>query len=230
MISIALGRNLDGADGTINMDVRATIASGELITLYGPTGSGKSSILRMLAGLMEPHEGTITIADEVWFDSENDINLKPQYRNVGMVFQEYSLFPNMTVRENLEYALSANQDRNIVEELLDIAELKNLEHKRPNTLSGGQKQRVALTRALVRKPKLLLLDEPLSALDSEMRSKLQDFILQFHQQFNLTTILVSHDLHEVLKMSKRILVLEKGQIKADTSPQALFKIQFSNSI
>jgi molybdate transport system ATP-binding protein len=230
MISIALGRNLDGADGTINMDVRVSIASGELITLYGPTGSGKSSILRMLAGLMEPHEGTIKVADEVWFDKDTKINLKPQYRNVGMVFQEYSLFPNMTVKENLEYALSANQDRNIVEELLDIAELKNLEHKRPNTLSGGQKQRVALTRSLVRKPKLLLLDEPLSALDSEMRSKLQDFILRFHQQFNLTTILVSHDLHEVLKMSKRILVLEKGRISADTSPQALFKVQFSNSI
>jgi molybdate transport system ATP-binding protein len=225
MISIILKRKLNGADGSLNLSVSISIARGELITLYGPTGSGKSSLLRMLAGLMKPHDGSIKIGDEIWFDQQNKINLKPQHRNIGMVFQEYSLFPNMTVRENLEYALSPKQDTNIIDELLDIAELRNLEHARPVMLSGGQKQRVALTRALVRKPKLLLLDEPLSALDSEMRSKLQDFILQFHSQFDLTTIMVSHDLHEVLKMSKRILVLENGQIKMDTSPQAFFKTQ-----
>jgi molybdate transport system ATP-binding protein len=128
------------------------------------------------------------------------------------------LFPNMTVRGNMEFALQKGQSSGIVDDLLELTELTNLADKNPAPLSGGQKQRVALARALVRRPKLLLLDEPLSALDSVMQSKLQDYLLKVHDQFSLTTILVSHDINEVMKMSKRVLILENGRVEKDGAP------------
>lgn len=220
MIALNINKKLHGADGDFHLRINTQVESGQLVTLYGPTGSGKSSILRMVAGLMRPDGGDIRVADEIWYDEEKNVNLKPQKRNIGLVFQEYSLFPNMTVRQNLEYALDKNENPEIVDELLEVAGLKNLQDRRPHLLSGGQRQRVALTRALVRRPKLLLLDEPLSALDQEMRTRLQDYVLLFHQEMKLTTILVTHDFPEVMKMSKRMLVLENGLIKKDCSPES----------
>jgi molybdate transport system ATP-binding protein len=223
MITIDILKKLNGTDGDLNLKIKTTIQRGELVTLYGPNGAGKSSVIRMIAGLMEPDEGTIVVGKDVWFDKIKGISIKPQQRKIGMVFQEYSLFPNMTVRANLEYALEKNQNDNIIDELLEVVEMKKLEDKKPSMLSGGQKQRIGLIRALVRRPHVLLLDEPLSALDHEMRVKLQDYILDFHHQFNLTTILVSHDFPEVLKMSKRVLVIEKGVIKQDTVPEQILR-------
>lgn len=221
MIEISLVKKLTGADGPFDLKFTTSIKYGELVALYGPTGSGKSSVLRMLAGLMRPDEGVISVGDHIWFDHKKRINVIPQERTIGMVFQDYSLFPNMTVRQNLEFALSRDQNSHIVEELLTISGLTNLADKRPTFLSGGQRQRIALTRAMVRKPDILLLDEPLSALDTKMRAILQDYILDFHQRFNLTIILVSHDLNEVIKMSRRVLVLESGSIAKDCEPQLI---------
>lgn len=223
MIKLHIKRKLAGADGPISLDINTQINDGELVSLYGPTGSGKSSILRMIAGLLKPDGGSIEVDGCLWYHHERKFFMKTQHRNIGMVFQDYSLFPNMTVRENLEFALAKNQNKDIVSELLEIAGLNNLQHEKPATLSGGQKQRVALARALVRKPKVLLLDEPLSALDSEMRSKLQDYILQFHHEFRLKTILVTHDFPEVLKMCKRVLVIENGQLTRDCEPSQLIR-------
>ena len=220
MIRIKVEKKLRGADAPFTLKVDTTIAKGELITIYGPTGAGKSSVLRILAGLLKPEYGEITVDNSTWLHTEKKIFVSPQHRDIGMVFQDYALFPNMTVRENLEFALAKNQDLKIVDELLEVSQLGNLQYTRPLLLSGGQKQRVALTRALVRKPKVLLLDEPLSALDSKMRFSLQDYILDFHQRFDLTTILITHDLPEVIKMSKRVLLLENGAI-IETSPQQL---------
>jgi molybdate transport system ATP-binding protein len=221
MMVINLQRKLVGAHGELHLQFETEIKKGELVTLYGPSGAGKSSVLRMLAGLMNADQGTIQIGNETWYDHSKRIFIKPQHRSIGMVFQDHSLFPNMTVRENLAFALEKGQSNGIIDELLQITELTTLAHSRPALLSGGQKQRVALARALVRKPELLLLDEPLSALDTDLRRKLQDYILQVHQQFNLTTILVSHDLPEVIKMSPRMLVLENGRIAKEGSPKEI---------
>jgi molybdate transport system ATP-binding protein len=218
MIEVKLTRKLFGANGEMNLSLDAIIQQGELVTIYGPSGAGKTSVLRMLAGLLKPDAGLIKFDGNVWFDSSKGIHRRPQLRNIGLVFQDYSLFPNMTVRGNLEFALQKGQSSGIVDDLLELTELRILADKNPATLSGGQKQRVALARALVRKPNLLLLDEPLSALDSVMQSKLQDYLLQVHAQFKLTTILVSHDISEVMKMSKRVLILENGRVEKDGAP------------
>jgi molybdate transport system ATP-binding protein len=220
MININIEKRLIGADGPFTLKVVSTIERRELITIYGPTGAGKSSIIKMVAGLLQPDLGSITVDNIVWFNSKSNVSIPPQHRDIGMVFQDYALFPNMTVRENLAFALAKHQDTKIVDELLEVSNLTNFADRRPLLLSGGQKQRVALARALVRKPKLLLLDEPLSALDSKMRSTLQDYILDFHKRFELTTILISHDLQEVLKMSGRVFVVENGSLTV-TSPDHL---------
>jgi molybdate transport system ATP-binding protein len=218
MIEIKVIRKLFSAGGELTLTFDAVIKTGEFVTIYGPSGAGKTSVLRMFAGLMKPDSGVIIVEDDVWYDSAKRINVIPQRRDIGIVFQEYSLFPNMTVRENLEFALQKGQSPKIVDELLELTELGNLHDKKPSVLSGGQKQRVAVARALVRKPKLLLLDEPLSALDSVMQSKLQDYLLYIHDQFKLTTILVSHDINEVIKMSRRVVILEDGSVKKDGIP------------
>ena len=160
----------------------------------------------------------------MWYDSTVGVNVKPQERNVGIVFQEYALFPNMTVRGNLEYALKKDQSTAIVDELLDLMELSSLGGKKPAVLSGGQQQRVALARAIVRRPKVLLLDEPMSALDTNLRLKIQDYILSVHRQYNLTTILVSHDLLEVTRLSTYVYLMDNGQIVSQGAPKKVLPI------
>ncbi|RPA67530.1 ATP-binding cassette domain-containing protein [Cyclobacteriaceae bacterium YHN15] len=215
MIELDLHKKLFGADGLIQLQIKITIQTNELVTLYGPSGAGKTSIIRMIAGLMKPDKGSILVDGDTWFDSQQKMHLRTQERPIGLVFQEYSLFPNMTVYENLRFALPKGDTEEMIEELLETIGLKNLRDTKPNLLSGGQKQRVAVARALVRKPSILLLDEPLSSLDTAMRNKLQDDILAFHKRFRLTTILVSHDYHEVKKMSDRVLLVENGRIVAE---------------
>jgi molybdate transport system ATP-binding protein len=149
MISINISKKLFGANGELNLQFNSKIISQEFVTIYGPSGAGKTSMIRMLAGLLQPDNGTIQVDEDIWFDKNKKTNIKPQLRNIGIVFQEYSLFPNMTVRGNLEFALEKNQSKNIVDELLQLTELEQLHDKKPGVLSGGQKQRVALARALI---------------------------------------------------------------------------------
>ncbi len=222
MIKLNLHKTLNGVSGDLNLNLDLNISKGEFVTLYGNSGVGKTSILRMLSGLMLPNAGKIIVDDEVWFDTEQKINLKPQQRQLGYVFQDYGLFPNMTVRQNLEFAREKYKKTNSISELMDIIELQELQDRKPNTLSGGQQQRVALARALVQQPKLLLLDEPLSALDNAIRIKLQDYILKAHNTYGLTTILVSHDIGEVMKLSDRMIVIEDGQIIKQGAPLEVF--------
>ncbi len=223
MISINIQKTLFAATGKMQLALQLEIKQGQLVTLYGVSGVGKTSTLRMLAGLLKPDAGQLKVGQELWYSSEQKVNLKPQERQVGMVFQDYALFPNMTVLQNLEFALGKQTNKKIIKELIEVVELGDLQHRKPSTLSGGQQQRVALARALVQQPKLLLLDEPLSALDQEIRSKLQAYILQVHRHFKLTTILVSHDKKEIVKLSDWIFVLEKGQVKQQGHPISIFE-------
>ena len=212
MIEMALTKRLHTAHGEINLSVEMTIGAQKLVTLYGKSGTGKTTILRMLCGLMQADGGYIRADNRLWYHHEEKINLAPQKRGVGMVFQDYALFPNMTVRKNLEFASRGGKDRSFIDEILTVMDLKNLRDRYPALLSGGQKQRVALARALVAKPDVLLLDEPLSALDTAMRQHLQEIILEIHKRFALTIILVSHDVEEILKLSDQIFVIDNGKV------------------
>lgn len=209
MLKIDINKKLHGANGDMDLDVNLTIKEGDFVALAGQSGSGKTTLLRILAGL-ESATGHISIADEVWLENKNVIS--PQKRKIGFVFQDYALFANMSIEENLLYV---NKDKNLANELLEITELSELKKRLPNTLSGGQKQRVSLCRAMMNRPKLLLMDEPLSALDPQMRNKLQGEILSLHKKFNTTTIMVSHDPSEIYRLSNRVIVLNHGQVIND---------------
>lgn len=221
MISIDVKKMLHGPAGHLRLDIQAGIASGSFVTLFGASGAGKTTILRMLAGLVEPDSGSIVVDGKIWFDSAKRVHLPPQQRAIGFVFQDYALFPNLTVRENVAYAVSRDESA-WIDELLALADLRQLQDRLPVTLSGGQKQRVALVRALARKPALLLLDEPLAAIDTGMRAQLQDELERLHQRFGLTTLLVSHDIGEVFRLSQRVLHLADGRIAQEGAPSELF--------
>jgi molybdate transport system ATP-binding protein len=221
MIDISLTRTLHSAHGPLQLDVQASIAKGGFVTLFGASGAGKTTLLRMLSGLTHPDRGRVVVDGQTWFDSDRRINLPPQKRSIGFVFQDYALFPNLTVRENVAYAARRDGTR-WVDELLDLTGLAALQHRLPGALSGGQKQRTALARAIARKPALLLLDEPLSALDIALRSQLQDDLARLHRRFGLTTLLVSHDVGEVFKLSERVLKLEGGRIVQSGTPSEVF--------
>jgi len=217
MIRAKLKKELN--QGNLKIDVSLNIKKGELVTLYGESGAGKTSLLRMIAGLMNPEEGQIKVGEQIWLDSKKNIYLKPQHRKIGFVFQDYALFPNMTVKQNLAYS---GADSNRLHELSELMGIHGLLHRKPDTLSGGEKQRTALARTLLSDPEVLLLDEPLSALDTSMRKQLQDLILKIHQEFQLTTLLVSHDLGEIFRLSNHVLKMENGKIIAEGSPMDLF--------
>jgi len=209
MIEIDIKKELHGSQGVMNLDVNLNINNKDFIALTGLSGSGKTTLLRSLAGL-EKAQGIIKVDNEIWQDEKEFLPV--QKRKIGFVFQDYALFPNMTVLENLFFV---NKDKELANHLLKITDLEALANRLPNSLSGGQKQRVSLCRAMMNRPKLLLMDEPLSALDPSMRIKLQDEILQLHKEFETTTILVSHDPSEIYKLSNRVIVLKDGNIIDD---------------
>ncbi|RXJ91197.1 molybdenum ABC transporter ATP-binding protein [Arcobacter sp. CECT 8983] len=215
MIEIDIKKELHGSLGVMNLDVNLNINNKDFIALTGLSGSGKTTLLRCLAGL-EKAEGIIKVGNEIWQDKKEFLPV--QKRKIGFVFQDYALFPNMTVWDNL---LFVNKDKELANHLLKITDLQALKNRLPNSLSGGQKQRVSLCRALMNRPKLLLMDEPLSALDPSMRLKLQDEILQLHKEFETTTILVSHDPSEIYKLSNRVLVLKDGKIIDDGNAKSV---------
>ncbi len=222
MIHFSLQKKLHSAEGFITLKVDCEIENGAFISLYGPSGAGKTSMLRMLAGLMHPDSGIINVNGEAWFDSGKKINIIPQQRLVGFVFQDYALFPNMNVEENISFALSKNDSKKVIDEMLEVTELAGLRNKKIQMLSGGQQQRVALARAIARKPKLLLLDEPLSAIDNEMRFHLQEMLIRIHSHYHLTSILVSHDINEIVKLTSKTIHLVNGIVTEYQSPAEIF--------
>lgn len=220
MIEIQIQKKLKSASGEMTLNLDCEIKKGSLVTLYGPSGSGKTTTLRILAGLIKPDEGAILFDGITWYNKNTF--LPPQKRKIGFVFQDYALFPNMTIMENLKFAFDKNGHPNELANLVDMMELGKLVDRKPSEISGGQQQRVALARALAGKPELLLLDEPLSALDFKIRVKLQDYIIKIHKELKITTVLVSHDLGEIMKLSDQVLMLEEGKLVRQGKPEELF--------
>jgi len=222
MLNISIQKQLHGSEGNMLLDVVLDIQKHEFIALSGLSGSGKTTLLRILAGL-EKSIGNINVDGEVWQDK--NMLLATQKRKIGFVFQDYALFENMSVEENLLYV---KKDKELCQKLLEMTELVSLKKRLPSSLSGGQKQRVSLCRAMMNTPKVLLMDEPLSALDVNMRTKLQNEILSLHKEFRTTTIMVSHDPSEIYRLASRVIVLEQGKIINDGLPKdILLKTQGS---
>jgi molybdate transport system ATP-binding protein len=228
MIKVHIEKTLKASENPLKIDVKIHVSKGMFASLYGASGAGKTSTLRMISGLLEPDHGLITNDEDLWFDSNKNVTKDPKYRNIGYVFQDSALFPNMTVFENLEYALTNKRDTKHLYQLIALMKLDELCNQKPATLSGGQKQRVALARALAQKPALLLLDEPLASLDNESRAELQDCLLQVHKTFHLTTLLVSHDITEILKLSDQVFVMDHGKITQQGSPKTIFIQNYLN--
>jgi len=204
------------------LDIDLEIEQGEMISLLGPSGCGKSTTLRIIAGFEDPDEGTVSINDK-------DIShLPPEKRNIGMVFQDYALFPHMTVYENIAYGpklrkWSKKKITESVNNMLSIVHLKDFGERKITHLSGGEQQRVALARALITEPQLLLLDEPLSALDAKLRKKLRREIRRIQKELKITTIYVTHDQEEALAISDRIAVMNEGRCIEFNLPEVLYR-------
>jgi molybdate transport system ATP-binding protein len=189
-----------------SFDLRVALAVGrETLAVVGPSGAGKTTLLRAIAGLARPSEGTIRLGDEIWFDGSRD--LPPEQRSVGLVFQDYALFPHLTVEENVAYG-GANR----VEALLESFGIAHLAHERPGKLSGGERQRVALARALARDPRVLLLDEPLAALDSGTRGRVRSELAELLREIRLPTLLVTHDEEDAAILADRTAALHDGKL------------------
>lgn len=222
MIELDITKSLNGANGKILLHIATTLKNNDFISIFGKSGAGKTTLLRIISGLESADSGRIVVDNEVWFDSQKKIFLPPQKRKIGFVFQDYALFPHFSVQKNLAFGLKNSRESHKIDEILKLMELENLRNKLPRELSGGQKQRVALARALVSNANILLLDEPLSALDNEMRGILQDEIIKLHRHFGLTTILVSHDISEIFKLSNRIIHIKEGKIISDGDINSIF--------
>jgi molybdate transport system ATP-binding protein len=209
--------------------LKAAFSSVEgFVVLFGPSGAGKTLTLQSIAGLLTPDSGRIELRDSVLFDSKSGINIDPQHRNIGYVFQDNALFPHLTVFENVGFGLRkrwpqplSQPHRLKVEEFLDIFEITHLAASFPFDLSGGQKQRVALARALIRSPELLLLDEPFSALDTLLRVKLRDELLAIQARFKVPVIMITHDPEDIRVFAQTLVTYETGRVcKVETSLKA----------
>lgn len=195
-----------------------------ITVLFGPSGCGKTTVLRALAGLERPESGTITFRGETWLDAAHSICRPPQQRDIGFGFQEYALFPHLTVRQNIGYGLrvkGAERQRTIAG-MLERLQLDGLEDRYPHQISGGQQQRVALARALVRRPRLLLLDEPLSALDAALRDELRLRLRQLLSGFGIPVVLVTHDRMEAIALADQVVVMEGGRVRQSGPVEEVF--------
>ncbi len=217
----------DSAEFSLEVEFRA--ASG-ITVLFGPSGSGKTMTLEAIAGFVKPDEGRILLDDDILFDGASGVNLPPQVRRCGYVFQNYALFPHMTLRQNLEFAaVCASKQRRPrlerhrkVNEMLEQFHLAEVAGRRPHEVSGGQKQRCSIARAMIGAPKALLLDEPARGLDAPLRTELYDVLRQLRSEFRSPILLVTHDLEECFALGDEMLVLHEGRMVQRGAPRAVF--------
>jgi molybdate transport system ATP-binding protein len=204
MISIDIEKNLKAYQGKRMLKVSRKFEAGSITKIFGPSGAGKTTFLKIIAGLVTPEKGNINFNGDTWLDTESGINLPPQKRLSGFVFQDYALFPNMNVRQHLEYATN---DAVWIDRLLSVGKLETLQDHKPEHLSGGQQQRLAILRALAIRPKLLLMDEPFSALDPEMKTTLIAELKEVFKEIGATVLIVSHNPQEVEKLTDNELFI-----------------------
>ena len=220
---VRLRKRLRSVDGAMDLELDVEVDAQERVALFGPSGSGKSSALRMVAGLMRPDEGVIRVGDETWFDSASGVDLPPHRRRAGLVFQDHALFPHRTAYGNILDGVPRGPDRiATARALLERFELSGVADHRPSRLSGGQSQRVALARTLASRPRTLLLDEPLSALDAALRGRMLEEIARHLEASRRPTLLVSHDVGEVWRLAHRVVRLEHGHVAASGTPSQVF--------
>lgn len=213
---VNIKKSYDGV--TILNDMNLSIEKGEIVSILGPSGCGKTTLLNMILGITEPDSGTML------FQGEDITRVPMEKRGFNIVFQDYALFPNLNVYKNITYGLKNRPDissKEEVEELIDLLGLREHLNKNIEQLSGGQKQRVALARTMVMKPRILLLDEPLSALDGVIKESIKDRIRTIAREYNLTTIIVTHDPEEALTLSDRVLIIEGGMISQYARPESI---------
>lgn len=213
MIDIKLKRK----QGRFTINTYFQGAATGVTALFGPSGAGKTSIVNMVAGLMKPDAGRIVINEDCLFDSARRIDLPPEKRRIGYVFQDGRLFPHLTVRANLTYGMHQTPaERRFVtlDEVVDLLGIEALLKRRPAKLSGGEKQRVAIGRALLTSPALLLMDEPLASLDAARKAEVLPFITRLSNRFSVPILYVSHDLDEILNLSSHLVILENGRVAA----------------
>ncbi len=214
MLEVFVKKELKG----FSLDV-CFVSEAKAVSLFAPSGSGKSLTLQAIAGLLKPDKGKIKVLDRVFFDSSRGIFLPPQQRRVGYLFQDYALFPHMTVWENVFYGC---KDKQRVEEVLRMLEIQDIKDRFPKEISGGQKQRVALARALAFEPKVLLLDEPFSALHKSLKMDLYERLGEVVNKFRIPMVLVTHDFDEVLKLTDYVVIMEKGRVRQTGNPEKVF--------
>ncbi|CAG1064579.1 sulfate transport system ATP-binding protein [uncultured bacterium] len=219
MLEISLKKKLKGFEVGVELRLEE-----ELLVLFGPSGAGKTMILKMISGIAAPDEGRVVSGGEVLFDSAKGVDLPVRKRKVGYLFQDYALFPHMTVEENIAYGIEGPKGTAVkkVAELLSLMRLTGLEKRYPHELSGGQKQRTALARTLAAEPGVLLLDEPFSALDYQVREKLRADLLNIHRLYPITTVLVTHDLEEAFMLGRKIAVINNGSIEQSGTREDVF--------
>jgi molybdate transport system ATP-binding protein len=205
MITIAIEKNLKAYQGKRTLEINKEFPVGSITNIYGPSGSGKTTFLKIIAGLVMPDNGSIKVDGSTWFDKSQNINLSPQKRMAGFVFQDYALFPNMNVQQHLEYATN---DTEWIKKLLMIGKLETLTGHKPEYLSGGQQQRLAILRALAVKPKILLMDEPFSALDPEMKSALTKELKALFDELHTTVLIVSHNPQELEGLANHTMLID----------------------
>lgn len=222
-MSFIVGKNLEKRydKTTVFKNINFIVKKGEFVTLLGPSGCGKSTLLRCIAGLNEINAG------DIYIDGENVTDRSAKDRGIGMVFQNYALFPNMTVFENIAFGLEMKKMKKAyierkVEEMLKLVHLEEKRDFYPNELSGGQKQRVAIARSLATEPKILLLDEPLSALDAKVRKSLREQLKEIQKKAHVTTIFVTHDQEEALTISDRVFIMDRGDIVQVGTPEEIY--------
>jgi molybdate transport system ATP-binding protein len=214
------------AGATIRADFRLGLSAGSAAILFGPSGSGKTTVLRSIAGLERPERGVIHFNGDVWFDHSRDIHEAPPSRRVGLLFQEFALFPHLTVRQNIEYGLdrkSKFERRRISEEMMRLFEIGDLADRRPRQISGGQAQRVALARAVAPQPRILLLDEPLGSLDLPTRTRVRTELRRLLERVEIPSIVVTHDRAEAICLGPQIVVMVAGEVRQTGCVEEVFR-------